>query len=151
MKAMRCHMECYRHATSANSRTDEGEDQFHACRVISQTRPSACQSKRALPFSWPIISSIIRVPNPRCVGFFTAGPPVSLQWRASCPSASCNHFRLIRPLGTDSAPYLAALVANSCKATGHRWRSRRRLFCRDWLHYETQHYDRQRYGRVHDG
>jgi hypothetical protein len=38
---------------------------------------------------------------------------LSIRWRFSRPSASCNHFRPTRPSGEDRAPYFAALVASS--------------------------------------
>src|SRR6185312_9331196 len=64
-------------------------------------------------------SLIRRVPKPRRVGGSTVGPPVSVH-------CSCSHGRwpcrrvvqvtVTRPSGTDSEPYLPALVASSCKA-----------------------------------
>jgi hypothetical protein len=87
---------------------------LHTFRVISQTRPSARQSKCVFPDRWAIICSIIRPPNPVCVGSRTFGPLDSVQRRCNCPSASC-HFTSTWPSGTAKAPYLAALVANSCK------------------------------------
>jgi hypothetical protein len=86
-------------------------------KLISQTRPSARQPKRVLPFIRAIICSVTRLPKPLRVGSCTAGPPVSVQHRCNRRSASCDHFRSTCPLGVDKAPYLAAFVASSCKIT----------------------------------
>ena len=59
----------------------------HVGRAISHASPSARQSKRISPFSWPrIMLSITRVPKPRRAGGSTGGPPVSVQRRTSRPS-----------------------------------------------------------------
>jgi hypothetical protein len=50
-------------------------------RESSQTSPSLRQSKRAFPFSWVIIPSMMRPPTPLRVGSCTAGPPVSVHRR----------------------------------------------------------------------
>src|SRR4029077_11587469 len=89
---------------------------LHTFRVISQTRPSACQSSRVFPERAAIIPSITRLPKPLRVGSCTLGPSVSFQSKVSSPPGSCDHFKSTRPLAADKAPYLAALVANSCKA-----------------------------------
>src|SRR6185312_9384337 len=89
---------------------------LHTFRVISQTRPSARQSKCVFPERWATVCSITRPPNPLCAGSSrTFGPRDSVQRRCNCPSASCDHFRSTWPSGTAKAPYLAELVANSCK------------------------------------
>ena len=59
--------------------------------AISQVSPLARQSKRTSPLSWLIIFSIMRVPNPRCVGGVTVGPPDSTQRKLSLPSAEMDH------------------------------------------------------------
>ena len=87
----------------------------HTFSVISQTRPSARQSKCVFPECLAIIRSIIRPPNPMCVGSCTFGPFNSAQRRCNRPSTSCDQFSSTWPPGTARAPYLAALVANSCK------------------------------------
>jgi len=65
------------------------------------------------------LRSMTMLPNPRCAGFTTAGPQLSTQSSSTpLPSASGSKRHAIdtRPSGTDRAPYLAALVASSCKA-----------------------------------
>ena len=61
--------------------------------------------------------SMTRMPKPRRVNSLTGGPPVSIQRRTILPSAARDHSTSTLPVGTDNAPYLAALVANSCKVT----------------------------------
>jgi hypothetical protein len=56
-------------------------------RAISHVSPWSRQSKCTAPLSWPIIFSVMRVPNPRCVGGLTVGPPASIQHKLSRPSA----------------------------------------------------------------
>jgi hypothetical protein len=90
---------------------------FHVGTLISQTSPSERQSKSTLPPSGLIVPSMRRLPKPLRSGAFTLGPPNSVQWSASCPSSLRDHVNLIWPFGLDSAPYLEALVASSCKTT----------------------------------
>jgi hypothetical protein len=80
------------HGHSAAPRTSAVAPQVTAghasSRVISQVSPWSRQSKRTSPLSWPaIMFSITRVPNPRCVGGVTVGPPNSIQRKTSRPSA----------------------------------------------------------------
>src|SRR5215831_1687773 len=90
----------------------------HIRKAISHASPSARQSKRILPFSEPlIIRSITRVPKPWRIGGLTGGPPLSVQRSTSRPSAARDHLTSTLPSATDRAPYLAALVASSCKTT----------------------------------
>src|SRR3954468_7457917 len=84
-------------------------------KVISHVSPWSRQSKRTSPLSWPIIFSMTRVPNPRCVGGVGVGPPDSIQRKLSLPSAGRDHKISTRPPAADRDPYLAALVASSCK------------------------------------
>ena len=65
-----------------------GKPRFHTGKAISQTSPSGRQSKRAVPFNWPIICSMTRLPKPRREGVCTAGPSISVQRTVSCPPAS---------------------------------------------------------------
>src|SRR6201986_28825 len=90
---------------------------FHVGTTISQTSPSERQSKSTLPPSVLIVPSMRRLPKPLRSGAFTPGPPNSAQQRASCPSSLRDHVNLTWPFALDSAPYLKALVANSCKTT----------------------------------
>src|SRR5262249_4408304 len=90
----------------------------HILRTISHARPSARQSRRTSPFDCPrIIRSITDVPKPWRVGFLTAGPPLSVQRRIRYSSLARSHVTSTWPLGTDRDPYLAALVASSCRIT----------------------------------
>src|SRR5215467_4438027 len=90
----------------------------HIRKAISHASPSARQSKRILPFSEPlIIRSITRVPKPWRIGCLTDGPPLSVHRSTSRPSAAHDHLTSTPPSATDRAPYVAALVASSCKVT----------------------------------
>ena len=42
----------------------------------------------AIPFNWPIICSMTRLPKPRREGVCSAGPSISVQRTVSCPPAS---------------------------------------------------------------
>jgi hypothetical protein len=90
----------------------------HVGMVISHARPSVRQSSRTSPPTWPrIIASITCVPKPLRVGGVTDGPPASAHRSTTRPSAACDHSTRTLPFSTDRAPYFAALVASSCKAT----------------------------------
>jgi uncharacterized protein DUF6894 len=90
----------------------------HTGSAITHASPSARQSKRISPFSWPrIMPSITRVPKPRRVGGSTGGPPVSVQRRTRRPSDGSDHSIRTCASATDRAPCLAALVTSSCRAT----------------------------------
>src|SRR6266536_4953276 len=94
----------------------------HVGSAISHASPSAGQSNRISPFSCPrIMLSITRVPKPRRVGGLTGGPPVSVQRRTSRPSSVRDHATRTLPSGVDKPPYLAALVASSCRVTAIAW------------------------------
>ena len=60
---------------------------YESGKAISHVSPWPRQSKRISPLSWPIIFSIMRVPNPRCVAGVAVGPPASIQRKLSLPSA----------------------------------------------------------------
>jgi hypothetical protein len=60
-------------------------------KAISQVSPLVRQSKLTSPLSWPIMFSMMRVPNPRRVGGVTVGPPDSTQRKLSLPSAVRDH------------------------------------------------------------
>jgi hypothetical protein len=64
-----------------------------------------------------IIAFITRVPKPLCFGFVTHGPLLSAHWMTTDSFDVRDHVTFTRPSGTDKAPYFAAFVANSCKAT----------------------------------
>jgi hypothetical protein len=64
-----------------------GGPAYASGKAISQASPWSRQSKRTSPLSWPIIFSIMRVPNPRCVGGVAVGPPDSIQRKLSLSSA----------------------------------------------------------------
>ena len=76
--------------------------------------PSGFQTRTISPPSWSFtVARASRVPNPSpCV---TVGPPRSLHVRMNCCSSS-EHSTATRPLDVERAPYLAALVANSCNS-----------------------------------
>ena len=57
-----------------------------------------------------------RAKKPCRAGFATAGPPLSRHSIAKCPSCT-DQLIDTEPLGPDSAPYLAALVASSCNSS----------------------------------
>jgi hypothetical protein len=57
-----------------------------------------------------------KVPKPRREGGTTAGPLVSVQTTTSLSFAP-DHSARRRPVLTERAPYLTALVVNSCTAT----------------------------------
>lgn len=59
-------------------------------------------------------------PRPRLVGIATAGPPRSVQRKSNALSASL-HVTLTWPVSIESAPYFAAFVANSCRASAKAW------------------------------
>src|ERR1700753_1070970 len=62
-------------------------DPWRCGNAISHASPWSRQSKRTSPLSWPaIMFSTMRVPNPRCVGGVTVGPPDSIQRKLSRPS-----------------------------------------------------------------
>src|SRR3954454_10177964 len=82
-----------------------------------QRRPSDSQSNLALPPSWVSQVAVISlVPKPRDVGGAVAGPPLSVHGRFSRPALS-SQDTLTVPDSDDSAPYLTALVASSCRAS----------------------------------
>src|SRR5262245_46974964 len=90
----------------------------HIGTAISHARPSS----RTPPFTPPrILVSSTLVPKPLRVGGLTGGPPASVQRSTSCPSSTFDHSTRTCPVVTDRAPYLAALVANSCRATAIAW------------------------------
>jgi hypothetical protein len=60
-----------------------------------------------------IIIFIARVPNPSRDGGINSEPPVSAQRITKCRFDFNNHSTLTRPAGIESAPFFAALVANS--------------------------------------
>jgi hypothetical protein len=93
----------------------------HVGMAISHASPSARQSKRISPFIFRIMPSITRVPKPRRVGGVAGGPPASIQRSTTLPSIARDHSTSTFPVGTDNAPYLAALVASSCKVTAIVW------------------------------
>src|SRR5262249_34593712 len=97
------------------------KEDIHTRIEISQISPLECQSNRTVPLSCLIIPTMTRLPKPLRVGGSTGGPPVSVQQRTSSRSAPWTHFRPTRPLFTEREPYLAALVANSCKDTAKAW------------------------------
>src|SRR5690242_17198689 len=90
---------------------------FHVGTAISQRSPSDRQSKSTLPPSALIVPSMRRLPKPLRSGALTLGPPNSIQRSTSCPFSLRDHVNPIWPSALDSAPYLEALVANSCKTT----------------------------------
>src|SRR4030088_2015908 len=62
-----------------------------------------------------MLAITLLVPKPRDDGIFTWGPASS--FHSSSRKSSTNfQVNVIRPCNDDSAPYLAALVASSCKA-----------------------------------
>ena len=87
-----------------------------------QFRPSGAKSISTLPAR---ISVTMRPnttwPKPLLVGRDTRGPPRSSQLicsrRGSVPEVFQSQETVTRPAGEDSAPYLTALVANSCSAS----------------------------------
>ena len=85
--------------------------------AISQANPAGCQLNPISPLAWWIKFAITLVPKPLRVGGVTAGPPVSVQRTMNCPISGRVQETPIRPLHTDKAPYLTALVVSSCKTT----------------------------------
>src|SRR5215471_12477086 len=86
--------------------------------AISHMSPCSDHTNRTWPFRCvPIMLSMTRVPKPWCVGGLTEGPCVSVQLKATRPFCACDHSTRTQPSETDKAPYLAALVANSCSVT----------------------------------
>lgn len=71
-------------------------------------------------------------PSHRRVGATTAGPPVSVQSSVTC-SPSRVQVTETSPVARDSAPYLAALVASSCR----RWRRPRDLSMEQYRSWRT--------------
>ena len=61
------------------------------------------------------------MPNPRCVGGVTVGPPNSIQRKLSRPSAVRDQTIWTRPSTADSDPYFAALVESSRKEIAIVW------------------------------
>src|SRR5436305_7984016 len=80
-------------------------------------RPSGRQSNTVWPASCPsMLAVMIRVPKPGDDGAWVAGPPLSVHFSTNWPGLS-SQARSTRPDIEDSAPYLAALVTNSCSAS----------------------------------
>ncbi|MEI9804307.1 MAG: hypothetical protein WDN48_07370 [Pseudolabrys sp.] len=85
-------------------------------------QPGWLEDQLALPpTSAAMLPSISLEPKPRRSGSTTAGPPCSIHSirsvdrRSASPAAVCQRISM-RPPGTDSAPYLAALVVSSWNA-----------------------------------
>jgi hypothetical protein len=89
--------------------------QCYGLKTNSHERPSARQSRCIAPFDCSTTRAIMVLPKPSRTGCFTIGPPLSVQRSMRCSSAACDQVIATLPVGTDSAPYLVALVANSCR------------------------------------
>src|SRR3974377_327633 len=63
-----------------------------------------------------MLAFMILVPNPRALGDVTDGPPDSSQCKFNVPVSGEQRMPSI-PSGVDSAPYLAELVASSCRTS----------------------------------
>src|SRR5262245_4294413 len=70
-------------------------------------------------------SRITLVPNPGLVGVVTGGPPVSchssLNFAGVSPLVNWYQRTDTLPRGIESAPYLAAFVASSCRTMAMAW------------------------------
>src|SRR5262245_37385340 len=84
---------------------------------ILQSTPSAAISRSTVPpSSCGTSPRISRVPYPDLASDATGGPPNSRHANTSfvaCPFELRSQFTVTRPVGTDNAPYLAALVTSS--------------------------------------
>src|SRR5215469_11931298 len=89
-------------------------------KVIRQRSPSDSKSSLTLPlFSRAVTALIIRVPKPSRLGGRGIGPPRSFQSKLIfSPSGTVSRVQMksTTPCGTESAPYLIALVASSWTA-----------------------------------
>src|SRR5450631_1214308 len=112
-------------AASSSVRIDARSRSLHSTAMRSLAtesrivRPSAFQSYEMSPPSWPFtVARASRAPKPSSPSprWSTRGPPRSVHVKANLPSPS-EQATSIWPVGVESAPYLAALVANS-------WRSK---------------------------
>ena len=83
-----------------------------AGKFMTQTRPAGSNVRVADPLPSPKAAPSSFDPNPLLVGALTSGPPFSVHFKVTKGFAGCQ-ARLTLPNGTESAPYLAALVASS--------------------------------------
>src|SRR6187399_930984 len=80
-------------------------------------KPSGRQSNATFPASCPsTLAVMILVPKPGDDGACVGGPPLSVHFSTSVPGLS-SQLRFNRPDIDDNAPYLAALVTSSCRAS----------------------------------
>src|SRR5208337_1456033 len=91
-----------------------------------QDSPSGAKSRSTLASRLSIAMREITVePKPRLAGAVTGGPPCSRQLITKVSSSPSSHSRLHptsrRPSLLESAPYLPALVASSCRAMPMVW------------------------------
>src|SRR5262249_13167973 len=86
-----------------------------------QCTPVGNSSSLAVPPNMsPAIRSMRVRPNPKWVGDFTVGPPLSRQLSRT-DFGTTSHWITIFPAGTESAPYFEALVASSCRMIPNDW------------------------------
>src|SRR5581483_2148700 len=79
--------------------------------------PSVRHSNVVLPPSWrSTLDVMMRVPKPDLSGATVGGPPASRQSMLIAAGSTCQ-LTASAPELRDSAPYFAALVASSCKAS----------------------------------
>ena len=105
-------------ARCASGRGKSAEHQFARRSLLIRrmtTKPSSDQSKVIAPPSWAAILRCTNLlPKPSSfVGATTGGPPRSVHLTTTSSSWALHDTSKV-PLESDSAPYFAELVANSC-------------------------------------